>query len=273
MLLTRTIKSCATQRASEPPSRALVFCNLNLVHLPLICVDFGVFCYCRHFFQLQNAGTPRSALSFAHCPSLLQRRRWVSHWTHSSTVTRSTSRLSTGERWECVELNTVCCCWLYWYTGKACGISPLPKQLTHCGLHHHNATTNHTVTLVHQFHLTVNLQHTVKPQYCTYPIQVYHKLELEAFHCQFLKYTERFYITGGFRNQDAVSSVVSDLLHTQSLWMTAISKCVSERGGMICHVQGWELIVSQLTAFWYKIIYCFNIFKILSTTTNCLTTK
>jgi hypothetical protein len=43
-------------------------------------------------------------------------------------------------------------CWgerLYGYTGKACGIPPLHKQLSPCGLHQPNAATNHTVTLVH----------------------------------------------------------------------------------------------------------------------------
>ena len=103
------------------------------------------------FFQFQNVGTPRSVLSVIHYPSLFQRRRWVSLWMHSSTVTRSTSRLSTGEWWDCVEVNTVCCCWLYWYTGKACIILPLPKQLAPCGLHHPIAATNYTVTPVNQF--------------------------------------------------------------------------------------------------------------------------
>jgi hypothetical protein len=78
-------------------------------HLTLI-LDF--FWYWIYFFQLQNPATPRSMLSFAHCPSLFQRRRWVSLWTHNSTVTRSTSRLSTGEWCDCVEVNTVCCCLL-----------------------------------------------------------------------------------------------------------------------------------------------------------------
>ena len=36
------------------------------------------------------------------------------------------------------------------------------------------------------------LQLTVEPQYCTYSLQAHYKPELEAFHCQFLKYTERF---------------------------------------------------------------------------------
>jgi hypothetical protein len=110
--MTRTIKSCATQRGSEPPSRTLVPCNLYRVRLQFICVDFGVVLLRQTFLQLQNAGNPRSALSFSLCPSLFQRRRWVSLWTHSSTVTRSTSRLFTGEGWECVEVNTAYCCWL-----------------------------------------------------------------------------------------------------------------------------------------------------------------
>jgi hypothetical protein len=108
---------------------------------------WNCFCYWSYFIQFQNARTSESALSFAHCLSLFQKRRWVSLWTHSSTVTRSTLRLSTGERWQCVEVNTVCCCWLYWYTGKARGSPPLFKQLAHCGLHHPNGATNHTATL------------------------------------------------------------------------------------------------------------------------------
>ena len=119
---------------------------------------WSCFYYCRYFFQFQSTGTPRSVLSFAHCLSVLQKRRWVSVWTHSSTVTRSTLRLSTGERWQCVEVNTVCCCWLYWYTGKARGSPPLTKRLAHRGLHHPNGATNHTATLHLQFHLTINLQ-------------------------------------------------------------------------------------------------------------------
>jgi hypothetical protein len=165
MLLTKTIKSRATQKESELPSRTLVHCNLYPVVSRLISV--WSFLILHILFQLQNVGTPRSVVNFTHCPSLFQRQRWVSLWTHTSTVTRSTSRLSTGERWECVEVKTVCCCWLYWYTGMTCGIPPLPKQLAHCGLHHHKAATNHTVTLVHQLHPTINLQSTVEPQYCT----------------------------------------------------------------------------------------------------------
>jgi len=157
---------------------------------PVICTRYSpfpqyrfwsYFLYCRSFFQFQNARTPRSVLSFAHCLSLFQKRRWVSLWTHSSTVTRSTLRLSTGERWECVEVNTVCCCWLYWYNGKARGSSPLPKQLAHCDLYRPIGATNHTATLVHHFSLTINLQHTVEPQYCTDRLQVHYSLELETF--------------------------------------------------------------------------------------------
>ena len=43
--------------------------------------------------------------------------------------------------------------------------------------------------------------------------------------------------------------------HTITVWVTAVSKCMAERGRLICHVEGWELIVLQLTAFWYKNIY------------------
>ena len=50
-------------------------------------------------------------------------------------------------------------------------------------LRHPNGNTSHTVTPVHHFHLTVNLQRTVERQYCTYHLQVYYKLELEALHC------------------------------------------------------------------------------------------
>jgi len=176
MVLPTTTKTYATQRACEPH-----FGTLG----PLICTEFPsfssvlfmmLFLILQIFFQFENAGTPQSALSFAHCPCLFQRRRWVSLWTHSSTMTRSTSRLSTGERWECVEVKTVCYCWQYWYNGKACGIPPLPTQLAHCGLHHPNATTNHTVTLVHKFHLTINLQRRVEPQYCTYRLQAHYKM-------------------------------------------------------------------------------------------------
>ena len=86
-------------------------CNLYRVRLHFICVDFGFFCYCRHF-SIFKMPAPHYLCCFTHWPSLFQRRRWVSLWTHSSTVTRSTSRLTTGERWEWVEVNTVCCCWL-----------------------------------------------------------------------------------------------------------------------------------------------------------------
>jgi len=145
-----------TLKGSGPHSwspGAVFYAGFPSISSPLI---WSCYWYCSYFFRLQNAGIPRSVLSFAHCPSLFQRRRWVSLWTHSRTATRSTSRLSTGKRWECVEVNTVCCCWLYWYTGKACGIPPLPKQLAPCALHQPNAATSLTVTPVHQFHLTIS---------------------------------------------------------------------------------------------------------------------
>jgi hypothetical protein len=77
-------------------------------------------------------------------------------------------------------------------------------QLAYCGLHQPNAATNDTVTPVYQFHLTINLQRTVEPLYFTFRLQVYYKMALEAFHCQFLKYTERFYITCGITHLEAV---------------------------------------------------------------------
>jgi len=155
MIMPSTTKTYATQRVSQPQSGPLG---------PVICTFYrpfpqcrirSCFCYWRYFFQFQNAGNPRSMLSFAQCLSLFQRRRWVSLWTHSITVTRSTFRLSTGERCECVEVNTVCCCWLYWYIGKARGSPKLPKQLAPCGLHHPNGSANLTATQVHQLHLTI----------------------------------------------------------------------------------------------------------------------
>jgi hypothetical protein len=145
--------------------------------------QFMMLLFLQIIFRLQYPGNSQSALSFGHCHFLFQRRRWASLWRHSSTVTRSTSRLSTGESWEGFDLNTVCCCWLYWYTGKACGTTSLSKQLAPCGLHKLNAATNRTRTLVDQFHLKINLQLTVEPQYCTYRIQLHYKLDLEAFHC------------------------------------------------------------------------------------------
>ena len=236
--------------------RSLVICTV-MASIPFDLV-LELFLVLQIFLPTQNAGTPQSALSFSHCPCLFQRRRWVSLWTHSSTVTRSTSRLSTGECWECVVVNTVCCCWQYWYNGKACGIPPLPKQLAHCGLHQPNVTTNHTVTLVHQFHLTINLQRTFEPQYCSYRLQAHYKPELKAFHCQFLKYTERFGFICGFRNLDAVWTVVPDLVHTWSLceWLP-IEMC--GRKGKVdlsytglrtdCSTADWILIQKYLLLF------------------------
>ena len=52
--------------------------NLYGVPLLLLCTVFDVFLVLQIFFQFENAGTPRSALNFAHCPSLFQRLRWVS---------------------------------------------------------------------------------------------------------------------------------------------------------------------------------------------------
>ena len=46
---------------------------------------------------------------------------------------------------------------------------------------------------------------------------------------------------------DSVWTVVSDLVHKRSL-------CAAERGRLF-YVQGWELIVPQITANWYKNIY------------------
>jgi len=50
----------------------------------------------------------------------------------------------------------------------------------------------------------IQLQFTVEPQYCTYRLQAHYKPELQAFHCHFLKYTERFFTTPGFKNLGAV---------------------------------------------------------------------
>jgi len=198
---------------------------------------------CRYFFRFQNAGTPLSVLSIYYCFSLFQNRRWVSLWTHSSTVTRSTLRLSTGERLECVEVNTVCCCWLYWYSGKARGSPPLPKQLAPCGLHHPNGATSHRATLVHQFHLTINLKRTVEWQYCTKRLKLHHKLELETIHCSFLKYTKCFYLLCLQKCGCVLNCCTWPCAHTATVCVTAVSKYVAENLRLICHVQGWELIV------------------------------
>jgi len=61
--------------------------------------------------------------------------------------------------------------------------------------------------------------------------------------------------------------------HMTTVWGTAISKCVAERGRLICHVQSWELIVPQLTKFWYKLFTALYVFTIVTTTSNLLTTK
>ena len=180
MVLPTTTKAYPKHRCCEPnfgrlsPLSCTGFPSISSAQFMILFLILQIFLspsksrkltVCAHFCQL--------LLSF-------QRRRWVSHWMHSSTVTRSTSRLSTGERWECVEVNTVCCCWLYWYTDKTCGIPPLPKQLTPCGLHQPNAATSHTGTPVHKFHFTINVQRTVEPQYCTYRLQVYYKMGVSA---------------------------------------------------------------------------------------------
>jgi len=199
IILTRTTKTYATQRVYVPPFGTLV---------PLICTWFPSFSsalfmmcsYFRYFFQLQNARTPRSALSFALCPCLFQRLRWVSLWTHSSTVTRSTSRLSTGERWECAEVNTVCSCWQYWYTGKACRIQALPKQLAHCG------------------------------ERCE-------RVDVNILCCFGWMQSELLFLT---------------LCTHDHCVRDCCMKFMAERGRLICHVQSWELIVPQLTAFWFE---------------------
>ena len=170
------------------------------------------------------------------CPllSLFQRRRWVSLWTHSSTVTRSTLRLSTGERWQCVEVNTVCCCWLYWYTGKARGSPPLFKQLARCGLHHTNDATNHTATPVHQFHLTINLQRTVEPQYCTDLLPVHYNLKLETFRCNSLNKLNVFILLG-FQKCGWVLKCCT--------WPCETGHCVSDCRNKMC-VRKWTVDLS-----------------------------
>jgi len=45
-----------------------------------------------------------------------------------------------------------------------------------------------------------------------------------------------------------------------TLWETAVWKIMAERGRLFCHVESWELIVPQLTAFWYENIYSFLYF-------------
>ena len=39
---------------------------------------------------------------------------------------------------------------------------------------------------------------------------------------------------------------------TVTVWVTAVSKCVAERGRMFWHIQDWELIVPQLTVVCYR---------------------
>ena len=238
---------------------------------PLSCLPWfwSCFWYCKYFFQLQTTGTPRSVLSFAKCPSLFQRRRWVSLWTHSSTVTRSTSRLSTGERWECVEVNTVCCCWLYWYTDKTCGITTLPKQLTPCGLHQPNAATSHTGTPVHQFHFTINVQRTVEPQYCTYRLQVYYKMGVSA--------------SSWNTASDFVLLVVSEIwMHSELLFLTLCTHghCARDCRIKMCGRKGKGCFVMYRAGNWLlpswlhsdTIIFT-AVYIFLIITTNCLTTK
>jgi len=274
MVLPTTTKAYPKHRCCEPnfgrlsPLSCTGFPSISSAQFMILFLILQIFLspsksrkltVCAHFCQL--------LLSF-------QRRRWVSHWMHSSTVTRSTSRLSTGERWECVEVNTVCCCWLYWYTDKTCGIPPLPKQLARCGLHQPNAATSLTETPVHQFHLTINLQHTVEQHYCTYRLQVYYKLELEAFHCQFLKYTKRFYITCDFRILDALWTVVPDLVHTRSLCDRLPYQNVWRKGEgcfVMYRAENWlfpRWLYSDTNIF--RVLY---IFRIVTTTSTWLKTN
>jgi hypothetical protein len=168
MVLQKTTKTYTTQWDCEPtfgkPTPVIYtgFSSFSSAQFMMLLLVLQI------IFRVQNPEKSQSVLSFVHCLSLFQRRRWVSLWTHSTTVTRSTSRLSTGEIWECFDVKTVCCFWLHWYTGKECGTTPLSKQLAPCGLHQPNAATNRTGTLLHQFHLKINLQLTIQPQYCTY---------------------------------------------------------------------------------------------------------
>jgi len=63
------------------------------------------------------------------------------------------------------------------------------------------------------------LQLTVEPQYCTYRLQAHYKPELEAFQCQFLKYTELFVLL-------AVSEI---WMQSERLFLTSCTQdqCVS----------------------------------------------
>jgi len=125
-------------------------------------------------------------------------------------------------------------------TSKARVFPPLPKQLAPCGLHQPNAATNYTVTPVHQFHLTIILQRRVEPQYCTYRLQVYYRMELETFHCNFLKYTELHCITCGFRHLDAVWIAVPDFVHKRLLceWLQYINLWQKGEGWFVMYRAG-----------------------------------
>ena len=184
MLMPRTTKTYATQRVPVPRSEPLFPGNFYWLSFISSVPFWSCFCYWSYFIQFQNARTPQSVLRFAHCLSLFQKRQWVSVWTHRSTVTRSTLRLPTGERWQCVEVNTVCCCWLI-YTGMARGIPPLTELLALCGYNHPIGATNHTAKPVNQFQLKINLRCTVERQYCTDLLQIHYKLELGSFHCSY----------------------------------------------------------------------------------------
>ena len=155
--------------------------------------------------------------------------------------------------------------------GNIGGIPPLLMQLARCRLHHPNVTNNHTVTLVQQFLLTINLQLTVEPQYCTYRLQAHHKTELEAFQCQFLKYTERFCVTCCFRNLDAVWTPVPDLVHSRSVCEWLPCRNLWQKGE-VCRAEN-RFFLSWLNSdpILFKRFYIFII--IITIAIFCLTTE
>jgi hypothetical protein len=123
-----------------------------------------------------------------------------------------------------------------------------------CGLHQPNVATSHTVTPVYRFHLTINLQRTVELQYFTYSLKVYYKLEYRSIPLPVPEIHRAILYYLWFQKSGCSLNCCSwPCAHTVTVRETVVSKCVAGTRLLLRHVQGWELIVLQLTLFWFYI--------------------
>jgi hypothetical protein len=138
-------------RAPDPISIPRGRGKFYRISLHLVCTNFGVVCGTADISSTFKMQEPHSLRSVLPTVPLCSRDGDGCH-------SERTAAQWLGVRPGCPQVRDGSV--LRWImcaaVGNIGGIPPLPMQLADCGLHHLNAATNHTVTLVQQFHLTIN---------------------------------------------------------------------------------------------------------------------